>query len=605
MTDTETRTPAQENAKPLRKRRKIWGRVAVGSLLVALVLCVAVGVMLALQAKTAYDELQKARSLTKDVDKQLKEFDFERAKKTTQLLGESTAKARDNTSGFLWDIAAQLPVYGDDVTALQVTVAGVDDIARQAMPRIVSVGDTLNPTSLAPVDGRINVAAIASAQDPLGIASDTIADVFKRTDAIDLSGVDPRLSEQIVSLKAELRDAEGTTARALDIATVAPGLLGADGPRNILVLFQNNAEVRTRGGNPGASAVLRTDNGKISMIDQAAANTYKVFKPGIGDIGANAEFYPKANEYIQNVTMLPHFPETGKIAKLMYERSGLGEHEISAVMTLDPVALSYLLKATGGVDVGGGRSVTQQNAVKLLLNDVYTTRATVAESDAFFAATAAAVFERVSSGASGAGAITAVEKSIDERRLLLWSSSASEQATLERYAIGGAFTSSTLPQGTGGIFLNSGTASKVSYYLSQKISWSPRCLGADPNALNTTDVTLALTYKPPANILKLPTYLKGNGRKAPAGTDKTLVTVYAPAGATVSSIMVNGTAVEYTASEIGGLSAAIVPVVTAPGGTSTVEAVFDGVTASSLALEATPLAGSTKLNPKSQCPSAS
>lgn len=605
MTDTETRPPSTENKVPTRKRRKLWARVVIGSLLVVLVLGVAAGVMLALQAKTAYDELQKARSLTQEADKQLKEFDFQRAKKTTQLLGESTAKARDNTSGFLWDIAGKLPVYGDDVQALQITVAGVDDIARQAMPRIVSVGDTLNPASLAPVDGRIDVAAIASAQDPLGIASDTIADVYKRTDAIDLVAVHPRLSEQIVTLKTDLRDAEKTTARALDIATLAPGLLGADGPRNILVLFQNNAEVRTRGGNPGASAVLRTDNGKITMVDQAAANKYEVFKPGVGDIGVNAEFYPKANEYIQNVTMLPHFPDTGRVAKLMYERSNLGNHDISAVMTLDPVALSYLLKAMGGVDVGGGKTVTKDNAVKLLLNDVYTTRATVTESDAFFAATAAAVFEKVSSGASGAGAVTAVEKSIDERRLLLWSSSQSEQATLERYAIGGAFTSSTLPQGTGGVFLNSGTASKVSYYLSQQVSWSPRCLGNDPDTLATTDVRLALSYKPPANILKLPTYLKGNGRKAPAGTDKTLVTVFAPAGASVSSVMVNGVAAEYTTGEIGGLSAAIVPVVTAPGETSTVEAVLDGVTASSLALETTPLAGATKLIPKSECPGAS
>ena len=50
-------------------------------------------------------------------------------------------------------------------------------------------------------------------------------------------------------------------------------MLGAEGPRTYLVLFQNNAEVRATGGIPGAFATITADDGRIALGAQGVRPT--------------------------------------------------------------------------------------------------------------------------------------------------------------------------------------------------------------------------------------------------------------------------------------------------------------------------------------------
>jgi len=61
----------------------------------------------------------------------------------------------------------------------------------------------------------------------------------------------------------------GNGARA---ARLLSPMLGADGPRHYLVAFQNLAEPRATGGILGSYAPIRTDSGKISIVDHGAAS---------------------------------------------------------------------------------------------------------------------------------------------------------------------------------------------------------------------------------------------------------------------------------------------------------------------------------------------
>ena len=73
--------------------------------------------------------------------------------------------------------------------------------------------------------------------------------------------------------------------------------------------------------------------------------------------------------------------------------------DVSGVISLDPVSLSYLLEATGPVALPTGDVLTSENAVDLLLNGVYLRYADPRDQDAFFAAAAGSVF----------GALTSIE----------------------------------------------------------------------------------------------------------------------------------------------------------------------------------------------------
>ena len=57
------------------------------------------------------------------------------------------------------------------------------------------------------------------------------------------------------------------------LAILSPQLstmLGADEPRDYLVLVQNTAEMRTLGGNPGSLLMLTLDNGRMEITQSAS-----------------------------------------------------------------------------------------------------------------------------------------------------------------------------------------------------------------------------------------------------------------------------------------------------------------------------------------------
>ena len=58
-------------------------------------------------------------------------------------------------------------------------------------------------------------------------------------------------------------------------------MLGGDGPRNYLLVFQNNAEIRATGGLPGSWAEVHAEDGK--HLAQAAGHGRRV--PGLGHPG--------------------------------------------------------------------------------------------------------------------------------------------------------------------------------------------------------------------------------------------------------------------------------------------------------------------------------
>jgi len=68
--------------------------------------------------------------------------------------------------------------------------------------------------------------------------------------------------DQLQSQTAELSSLLTNTS---DAATLLPPMLGADGPRNYFIAFQNNTEVRATGGLVGSFGILHTDHGRASM----------------------------------------------------------------------------------------------------------------------------------------------------------------------------------------------------------------------------------------------------------------------------------------------------------------------------------------------------
>ena len=158
----------------------------------------------------------------------------------------------------------------------------------------------------------------------------------------------PRLAPQIARLDRFL-----PLGRAgLQIAQVAPALLGADGPRSYLVMAQNNHELRATGGFISGAGVITLDGGKIvtlNLTDSYAVDNYQQPHP----------LPPASLRQQMGIQLLvfrdsnwsPDFPASAQVARALYEQDqGIAT---DGAIALDLEAVRLLVAALGPLEVPG------------------------------------------------------------------------------------------------------------------------------------------------------------------------------------------------------------------------------------------------------------
>ncbi len=129
---------------------------------------------------------------------------------------------------------------------------------------------------------------------------------------------------------------------------------------------------------------------------------------------------------LRDANLTPDFPRTGEITRAMVKK-GLDE-DVDGVISVDPVAMSFILAGTGPVTLDGGGVLTQENAVAVLLNAVYVSYQDNERQDEIFQQAARKIFDVVKSGRGESRlAITGWSRPRAENRLTVWSSHDEEQ----------------------------------------------------------------------------------------------------------------------------------------------------------------------------------
>ena len=87
----------------------------------------------------------------------------------------------------------------------------------------------------------------------------------------------------LIIITNTLASINGNLATADRALQVLPTMLGRDEPKNWLLVFQNNAEVRATGGLPGAISVVTADDGELSRNRQAISPRHCNTTSGTGN----------------------------------------------------------------------------------------------------------------------------------------------------------------------------------------------------------------------------------------------------------------------------------------------------------------------------------
>lgn len=510
-------------------------------------------------------------------------------------VSEKSETAAALTSDPAWRAGEVLPWIGGNLVAFRETAAAIDDIVSDALPPLAEVAGTLDADSLTLREGGLPIEELRAAQPGIDQAQTVVAAANDRLTSIETESVLPQIGEAVAQVRA-LADEADSLLTGLDIAAqLVPSMLGGDGARDYLLLFQNNAELRAGGGIPGATAIIAADGGALTLGAQADSSDFRApdDQPILELTGQEeAIFGDQLGRFVQNVTQTPDFQRSGVLAQAWWER--LGGVQVDGVVALDPVALSYLLEATGPIELIDGTQLNAQNAVARLLNETYLNIEDPRVQDAFFAEAAAAVFSKVSAFDGDASAmLDALARSVEERRILIWSADEAEQQLLSGTPLAGLMPQSDDERSGFGVYLNDGTAAKMSYYLDAVFRASSTVCRND--ARPEFFVGATLTSNAPDDAAALPDYITGAGAAGvPLGDVRTFVQMVVPPDALVTSALVDGEEVEVSTNLLGDQMVATFETELAPGQSVDVAITVLGDRGSSanVELEHTPLARS-------------
>lgn len=469
-----------------------------------LILALTAVAWLSIEAYKAKSNLEQARSSAMQSKEALLAGNAEDASQFAKSAQTHASQARTATHSLPWNIAAAVPLIGSPLKTTQQISDVVAGLADEVLLPAAKMGAGISPDKL--VEGtRIDLKLLRAEQPQLTELSKAATSLDAKSQAISK----PAFSSLIADVRSQLQTQTSKLAQFLKntalAAQLAPSMLGADGPRTYLMAFQTPAEARGTGGLVGGFGILRFDNG-TPTVDALASNTE--FDRATATVTLDPEFervYGWANPLtdFRNSNLSPHFPYAAQIWQSMWEQqTGV---KVDGVIALDPVALSYILGATGPVVLADGETINADNVVELTMSKAYarfptdfstyeSSKETISASPArkkYLLSIANAVASKMTGSLPSPRAlIDALGRAAGQGRIAVWSSFPAEQQLLEQTPLGHAIPNDDAPYVQ--VVINNLAGNKMDYYLKREIEYvADGCDGATRNS--TVSVTLSNT----------------------------------------------------------------------------------------------------------------
>lgn len=510
-----------------RQRWLAWGGVAV------------VGVAaMACSAGFAYAGLQSRHDLAAGLTtaelgvSALENGDFEEAAQwfddATGHLEAASARLHRPWVG----LAAAVPVVAQHHAA----VTEMAEAGAEGARTVAAALDEIDLDELRPHAGAFDLAALAELEAPLTDVREALVRLRRTTDEARSGWLVNRATYELDEFDRSVDEHLPSLDNALAAIRMAPRLLGTDGPRTYLLLFTTPSESRGLGGFVGSYAELHVEDGQLTLgtFDRSQTLDASIHAAG-AVIHGHEDFVRQYGRFgfdgaavgdaaLRNVAMTPDFPTVASIASDLYTQTT--GTEVDGVVAMDPYAVTALLRYTGPVHLPAlDRDIGPDDALPFLLRDQYVAGVDDNTRADGLAEAASAAFRRLLAGslpdpielARDLGPLT------NQRRLLVWSADAEEQALLERVHIAGGIPE--LDGADGWSFtINNAAGNKIDSYLERRARYDSQT--DDGTGETTGTMRIDLTNTTPAD--GLPPYVIGNRIGKPPGTSTMWVTLYSP-----------------------------------------------------------------------------
>lgn len=386
------------------------------------------------------------------------------------------------------------------------------------------------------------------------------------------------------------------------IVSAAPILFGAQSPKSYLIAFQNSAEARGTGGILGAYAIVEFIKGSLKVIE--TGSNEPLYGSSLAKIPIEVpeeykRLYGENPAILQNSNLSPHFPYGAEIWLALWEKK-FGQ-TLDGVITIDPTALSYILKSTGPITLNSGEKITSENLVADTLKDAYERYETDNRArKQYLVDIMNATVKHLESGEySRVKMAQAIRDGIIANRILIYSTDESAQTKLSKVRLGGFMSLESNNEFR--TVIQNIDAGKLDYYLDRDVTIESKSC----EKIRETQVRIRVTNTLKTGIGVSPYVLTRADKGKPAslipGSHRFKVFIYGPTDAKLVSV-----SRENRTANLGGGSAErgrpiyVADVDLAPGGSEELLANFSGGVGKVTFVDQ-PLVQETKINIKDRC----
>lgn len=518
--------------------------------MVPVALLVAAVAWVGIRGWLAKGELEQAQALISEMKQSASAFDLPAVGAKFDEVKQHSESARALTGDPVWRVFEFIPWVGGNLTVVRELAAVAADTVVAIEP-LADLASSLDPEALAPVDGAIPIEPFEKAVPIVETASERISELVSAVDGIDASStIGP-----VQAARKRVADLLDSFAPALETANsllpLVPPMLGSEGVQTYIVMFQNSAEVRSLGGAALSFAQITIDHGHLNLVQslQAGFDNFPVFAESpIPTPDGFDEFYPDSfGIFLPQATLRPSYPSA---AQIVWANWSIAQGvRADGVISLDSVALSYVLRATGPVTLSSGDVLTSDTVVAFLLNellqrypagDIY---ANNAATDAVYSEAVAQTFASLSGGKFDVPTmLAAVFQGFTEQRMSYWSFTPDAQAKVAEAGLANDIPVSDEKTDRVGIYLNSNSGTKLQFYLTTSLVTASAVCTDDGRQVRRFTYALQNTLDPAAVDSLSPLiagvdYIpRGLGR----GDQSLAVLVYAPPGSTILGATVDG-----------------------------------------------------------------
>ncbi len=526
------------------KQRRIWPWVLLAVFVVLLALGVALGIVgnkFYHQAMEVKNHELAALESVKSIKNITKTMDVDALDEALPSMQDHTAKAREIAHGDLWNMAAKVPVLGDDIRTVQGMTEVVDDLAAETLPSLSSSIKSLMGSKLSNGGGQINMQPISDMQKTFDATNTQLQQQYEKLQDLPTPHIGKVKQAYDQALKQFSSVAEKLD-QGNELLQILPQFLGKDGQRTYLIMANTTSEARSIGGLVGSLGSMTADNGKIQ----------------VGEFHPNADFLPTtigtdSEHAVFNGPLAFSFDIRDQPAIVDYEtvaknlatfwQGSQYSSSVDGVMTIDPVFIQELVKMTGNVQIPDGPLLTGENTAEFLLNGIYKD-VYVSNQDAYFQYVAAHVMNSLFENLDMKKMMQLVKIATpmaEGRHLYFMSFHEDENQCFKDMGLSkGAPSSEEEPEV--GVYLNQQNASKLDWYLHRKTTVTRTSCNQDGSQTYHVSFTMQNDL-PDEDYANLSWYVVGGNGQVDTGVRGQAVEkmlFYAPAGGSLANFKVSG-----------------------------------------------------------------